>query len=82
MEEKKYFSYSVHSAHGKECCINHFVLPDSIRYEEGDIVLFHPVRLQRSKSTAPVVLHLEKPKPYIFMDHSSFPTFNIRPGRM
>ena len=52
------------------------------RYNEGDIVLFHPVRLHRSKSTAPVMLHLEKPRPYMFMDHTSYAAFNIRPGRM
>ena len=52
------------------------------RYDEGDIVLFHPVKLHQSKATAPAVLHLERPKPYIFMDHTAYGAFNIRPGRM
>ena len=52
------------------------------RYEKDDIVMFHPVRTQKSASTTPVMLHLEKPKPYMFMDESCFTAFSIRPGRM
>jgi len=51
-------------------------------YDAGDVVLFHPIRLQRSKSSAPMLLHLQKPKPYILMDLSSYAAFGIRPGRM
>lgn len=52
------------------------------RYEKDDIVLFHPVRMQKSGALSPAVLHLEKPRPYIFMDDSSHSAFGIRPGRV
>ena len=52
------------------------------QYEEGDVVLFHPTKMHRSKSTAPAMLHLDKPRPYVMMDFSSYNNFNIRPGRM
>ena len=61
-------------------CPTPFLHPS--RYEKDDIVLFHPVRMQKSGSSSPAVLHLEKPRPYIFMDDSCLSAFNIRPGRM
>jgi hypothetical protein len=46
------------------------------------VVLFNPVRLPVSKTTAPIILHMEKPCPYIFMDPACYPLFGIKPGRI
>jgi hypothetical protein len=51
-------------------------------YIQGDVVLFNPVRLPVSKTTAPIILHMEKPCPYIFMDPACYPLFGIKPGRI
>ncbi len=46
------------------------------------MVIFHPIKLQKSKSSAPILMHVERPKPYILMDFASYGAFGIRPGRM
>ena len=56
--------------------------PSPHSYQQGDIVLFHPVKLAQTKVTAPALMHAEKPYPYILMDLNSYSSFGIRPGRM
>jgi serine/threonine protein kinase len=51
-------------------------------YIQGDLALFNPIRLPKSKTTIPIILHTEKPCPYIFMDTTSYSSFGIRPGRI
>ena len=55
-------------------------LPPS-RYIQGDIVLFSPLRLP-SKNVVPMILHTEKPYPYIIMDSSSYTSVGIRHGKV
>ncbi len=62
-------------------CIHFISLPPS-RYNKGDVVIFFPIKLQRSKSTAPILMHVDRPKPYMIMDIASYGAFGIRPGRM
>lgn len=52
------------------------------RYITGDLVLFNPIRLPESKTTVPIILHAEKPAPFLFMEPVSYAGFGIKPGRV
>ena len=54
-----------------------------LRYALGDYVLFHPVMVNRTPNIIwNNLLHLDKPKPYVFLHPDCYKSFHIKHGKL